>query len=106
MLKISDGKGKWHFLVLPSILDEDGGKRPCKSLSRLLEDISSNNHDDFYCLGCFSPFRTKTTLKNHIDLCKNNKFAKIELPEKGSNFRKYKPGAKSLKNQHCIICRL
>lgn len=100
LLKISDGEGKWHFLALPSILDEDGGKRPCKSLSRLLE------YDDFYCLGCFSSFRTKTTLKNYVDLCKNNKFAKIELPEKGSNFRKYKPGAKSLKNQHCIICRL
>ena len=24
LLKISDGKGKWHFLALRSILDEDG----------------------------------------------------------------------------------
>ena len=32
LLKISDGKGKWHFLALPSILDEDGVKRPYKSI--------------------------------------------------------------------------
>ena len=97
MLKISDGKGKWHFLVLRSILDEDGVKRPYKSLSRLMEGISSNSHEDYYCLGCFHSFRTKTTLKNHVDLCKNNEFAKTDLPEEGSNFKRYKPGAKSLK---------
>ena len=97
MLKISDGKGKWHFLALPSNLDEDGVKRPYKSLSRLMEGISSKSHDNFYCLGCFNSFRTETTLKNHVDLCKNNKFTKIELPEECSNFKRYKPGAKSLK---------
>ena len=67
-----------------------------------MEGISSNNHGDFYCLGCFSSFRTKTTLENDAALCKNNKFAKIDLPEKGSNFKRYKPGAK---NEHCNICR-
>ena len=97
LLKISDGEGKWHFLALPSNLDEDKVKRPYKSLSRLMEGISSNSHGDFYCLGCFSSFRTKSTLKNHVDLCKNNKLAKLELPEEGSNFKRYKPDAKSLK---------
>ena len=48
LLKISDGKGKWHFLALRSILDQDGVKGPYKSLSRLMEVISSNNHADFY----------------------------------------------------------
>ena len=97
MLKINDGKGKWHFLALPSNLDEDGVKRPYKSLSRLMEGISSNNHGDFYCLGCFSSFCTKSTLENHVDLCKNNEFAKIKLPEEDSDFKRYRPGAKSLK---------
>ena len=97
MLKISDGKDKWHFLALPSLLDEDGVKRPYKSLSRLMEGISSKSHDNFYCLGYFNSFRTTTTLKKDVDLCKNNKFAKIELPEKGCNFKRYKPRAKSLK---------
>ena len=36
LLKISDGKGKWHFLALPSVLDNDSVKRPYKSLSRLI----------------------------------------------------------------------
>ena len=48
-------------------------------------------------MGCLSPFCTEATLKNHVDLCKNNKFPKIELPEDGSNFKRYKPGARSLK---------
>ena len=48
-------------------------------------------------MGCFSSFRTKSTLENYSDLCKNNEFAKIELPEEGSNFKRYKPGSKSLK---------
>ena len=87
MLKISDGKGKWHFLALPSILDEDGVKRRNKSLYRLMEGISSKSCGDFNCLGCFSSFRTKTTLENHVNLCKNNEFAKIKLPEEGSNFK-------------------
>ena len=68
-----------------------------KSISRLLEDISSKSHDDFYCFGCLHSFRSESALKNHVDLCKNNKFAKIELPNSESNFKKYKPGAKSLK---------
>ena len=37
LLKMSDDKGKSHFLALPSILDEDGVKRRNKSLSRPLE---------------------------------------------------------------------
>ena len=48
-------------------------------------------------MGCFSSFRTKSTLENHSELCKNNEFAKIELPEEGSNFKRYKTGSKSLK---------
>ena len=70
LLKKSDDKDKWHFLALPSILDEDGVKRPIKSLSRLMEGISSNNHGDFYCLECLSSFCTATTLKNPVTCVK------------------------------------
>ena len=31
-VKIGDDTGKWHFLALPSNLDEDGFKRPKKSI--------------------------------------------------------------------------
>ena len=67
-----------------------------------MEGISSNNHDNFYCLGYFNSFRTKSTLENHVDLCKNNEFAKIKLPEEDSNFKRYRPGAKSLKMETVI----
>ena len=80
LLKIGDDKGKWHYLALPSNLDEDGFGRPKKSISRLFEGILSKSHGDFYCYGCLHSFRTETALKNPVDLCKNNKFAKIELP--------------------------
>ena len=48
LVKIGDDEGKWHFLALPSNLDEDGFRRPKKSISRLFEGISSKSHGDFY----------------------------------------------------------
>ena len=74
MLKIGDDKGKWHYLALPSNLDEDGFRRPKKNISRLFEDILSRSHGGFYCYGCLRSFLTD------VDLCKNNKCAKIEPP--------------------------
>ena len=56
LLKITDGSGKWHLLALPSILDEDGVKRPTKSLSRLMQGVASKSHGDFFCYGCFHSF--------------------------------------------------
>ena len=81
LVKIGDDEGKWHFLALPSNLDEYGlFRRPKKSISRLLEGISSKSHGDFYCYGCLHSFRTE-----------------IELPNGEKMFKKYKPGVKSLK---------
>ena len=97
LVKIGDDKGKWHFPALPSNLDEAGIRRPKKSISRLMEGISSNSHDDFYCYECLHSFRTEIAIKNHVDLCKNNKLAKIELPNEENKFKKYNPGGKSLK---------
>ena len=97
LLKITDDKGKWHFLASPSILDEDGVKRTTKSLSRLREDIASKSYGDFYCYGCFHSFCAESTLKNHVELCKYNDFCKIELPKEDKNIKQYTPGTKSLK---------
>ena len=81
LVKIGDDEGKWHFLAFPSNLDEYGlFRRPKKSISRLLEGISSKSHGDFYCYGCLHSFRTE-----------------IELPNGEKMFKKYKPGVKSLK---------
>ena len=62
-----------------------------------MEGISFKSHDDFYCYGCLHSFRTETALKNHVDLCKNNKFAKVELPNSENNFKMYNSSGKSLK---------
>ena len=102
LLKITDESDKWHFLALPSILDEDGLKRPTKSLSRLMEGIASKSHGDFYCYGCFHSFCAESTLKKHVELCKYNDFCKIELHEEGKNIKQYAPGAKSLKMNSVI----
>ena len=68
LLKITDDKGKWHFLALPSVLDENGVKRPMNALSRLMNGISSTDHGDLYCYGCLHSCRTQTALKNHFEL--------------------------------------
>ena len=62
-----------------------------------MEGISSKSHGDFYCYGCLHSFRTEIALKNHVDLCQNNKSGEIELPKNKNNLKKYKPGVKSLK---------
>ena len=101
LLKITDGD-KWHFLALPSISYEDGVKRPTKSLSRLMEGISSKSHGDFYCYGCLHSFCTLSTLKNHVELCKYNAFCKIELPKEDKNIKQYVLGAISLRMNSVI----
>ena len=102
LLKITDNNEKWHFLALPSIPTDDGCLRPVKSFSKLMHGISSKNNGDFYCYGCFHSFRTQSVLLKHIELCKDNKFCKIELPKKGKNFKYHKPGSKSLKMNYVI----
>ena len=97
LLKITDDKGKWHFLALPSVLDENGVKRPMNALSRLMKGISSSNHGDFYCYGCLHSYRTKTTLQNHFELCEYNNFCSLEVPKEGKNVIRYNPGSRSLR---------
>ena len=102
MLKITDESEKWHFLARPSILDEDDVKRPTRCLSRIMEGISSKSKVDFYCHGCLHSFCTQSTLKNHVELCKYNKFWKIELPKGVKNIKQYVPGANLLKMNSVI----
>ena len=62
-----------------------------------MNGISSSNHGDFYCYGCFYSFRTQTTLKNHFEICEYNDFCSLEVPKEGKNVIRYKPGSRSLK---------
>ena len=91
-----------HFLALPSIPTEDGCLIPTKSFSRVMEGISSKNHGDFYCYGCFHSFRTQSALLKHTELCKNNKFCQVKLPKQRKNFKYHKPGTKALKMNYVI----
>ena len=97
MLKITDDKGNWNFLELPSVLDENGVKRPMRALSKLMNGISSSNHGYFYCYGCFHSFRTQATLENHFELCEYSDFCSLEVRKEGKNIFRYKPDSRSLK---------
>ena len=48
---ISNGE-KRHYIALKSVRIDEEFNRPIRSLSRLFRGITSNNHGDFYCLGC------------------------------------------------------
>ena len=50
--KQSDEVDKWHYIALKSLRTVDGLNDPIRCLSRLFRGITSNNHKDFYCLGC------------------------------------------------------
>ena len=91
---ITDGKqndevNKWHYIALNSVHTDDGFSRPIRSLSRLLRGITSNNHRDFYCLGCLHSFQTDNALKKHERLCSNNDYCMAEMPTENNNILKY-----------------
>ena len=58
LLMIGDGK-KYHYLAVTN-------------LSALLQKISSNHKEDFYCLNCFNSYTTKNKLKEHEEICNNH----------------------------------
>ena len=80
---ITDGK-KWHYLTI-------------KSIPMLFRGITSKNNGGFYCLNCFSSFKTKSALKSHENVCKGNDYCYIEMPNGENNILKYNPGEKSKK---------
>ena len=51
LLMIGDGE-KYHYLAVTN-------------LSALLQKISSNHKEDFYCLNCFNSYTTKNKLIQH-----------------------------------------
>ena len=81
LLMIGDGK-KYHYLAVTN-------------LSALLQKISSNHKEDFYCLNCFNSYTTKNKLKEHEEICNNHDSCRIEMPEWVNKI--LKPGEKSLK---------
>ena len=46
---------KWHYIALKSVHTDDGFNRPMRSLSRLIRDLTSDNHGDLL-FGLFTSF--------------------------------------------------
>ena len=62
---INDGE-KYHYLAVIN-------------LSALLQKISSNHKEDFYCLNCFTSYTTKNKLKEHEEISNNHYSCRIEM---------------------------
>ena len=68
--------------------------------------ITSNSHENHYCFGCFHSFRCKSTLEKHTELCKDNDFCMIKLPEVSGHIKKHDFGSKSLRMNYIIYVDL
>ena len=104
--KQRDEVNKWHYIALKSARTDDGFNRPIRSLSRLFRGITSNNHGNFYCLGCLYSFWTDNVLKKHERLCGKNDYCHEEIPTENNNTLKYNHREKSLKVPFTIYADL
>ena len=68
LLMITDGE-KWHYLTV-------------RSLSALLNRITSKHKDDSYCLNCFHSFASKKSLEKYMKVCEDKDYCYIEMPKK------------------------
>ena len=89
---INDGE-KYHYLAVTN-------------LSALLQKISSNHKEYFYCLNCFNSYTTKDKVKEHEKICNNHDSCCIEMPDWINKILKDNPGEKSLKKQFTIYLDL
>ena len=95
--KQSDEIDKWHYIALKSVPTDDGFNQPIESLSGSFRGVTSNNNEDFYCLGCLHPFQTDNALKKHERLCNNHDYCQVEMPTNDTNILKYNHREKSLR---------
>ena len=79
----NDGE-RWHYLAV-------------RSLSALLNRISSSNNRDFYCLNCFHSNRPLNKLKRHERVCNNHDYCHVDMPQEGKNILKHHHRDKSLR---------
>ena len=89
---ITDDNNRWHYLAV-------------KSLPALLRGITSNHHENLYCLNCFHSYTTCNKLEKYERVCNNHDYFRVDMPkehEKG----KYLPGEKSLKAPFIIYADL
>ena len=87
LLMITDGNGIWHDIAI-------------KSISALLNGVSSEHNGDFYRLNCSNSYRSKQKLVDHEKLSANNDFS--AMPEENNKFISRTPGKNTLKNPFII----
>ena len=79
----ADGK-KWHYLAV-------------KSLSGLLQGITSNLDGDHYCMNCLYLHATKNKLKSHESVCENHVYCHMLVTKEGKNIFRCNQVRKPLK---------
>ena len=90
LLMVADGE-KWHYLAV-------------KSLSALLNGITSNHNGDFYCLNCFRAYTTKNKLEAHNKICENHDYCHVEMPNEDNKIIKYNQREKIYKVSIYYLC--
>ena len=92
LLIITDSE-KWHYLAV-------------KSLSALLNGITSNHNGDFYFLNCFCAYTTKSKLEAHKKICENHDCCPVEMPNEDNKIIKYNQGEKSITSPFIFYANL
>lgn len=80
---------KHHITLLRITDDEKFHYLSVKSISRLLQRISSKHKGDYSCLGCFNSYRTKEKLIKHDRLCRNPDYCAITFTKEKYKYYKY-----------------
>ena len=89
----NDSKAKkWRYLAL-------------KKLSALLRAMTSKNSGDFYCFNCLHSCRTKSKLKSHKRVCKNEDFCNIILLSEDTKTLEFNQYKKLDKTPYILLCR-
>ena len=89
-LMITNGK-KWHYLVL-------------KSLSRLLQKITSNRNGDYYYMNCLYSFRGKDKLKLQEKVCKYDDYCYMTMSGEDKKILKYNQDKKIFEDSIPYLC--
>ena len=92
LLMIADGE-KWHYLAE-------------KRLSALLNEITANHNEDFYCLNCFHAYTTENKLEKHKKIFENHDYCHVEMPNEDNKIVKYNQGEKSIRYPFIIYADL
>ena len=73
---------KWHYLAI-------------KKLSASLRGMTSTNNGDYCHLNCLHSFRKKNKPKEHENICQDDDYCCVEMPNENNKVLKYNPGEKS-----------